>query len=117
MPYFIVDGADKFRDFVKCVFNATITYEGTAPDGTIGHCEARIGDSTIMFSGSGGPWTPRTSDLFIYVNDVDEVYKTALEHDATTVLEPADKDYGRSCGAADPLEISVDHVAVAVPNR
>ena len=103
MPYFIVDSAEKFRDFIKSVFNATITYEDTAPDGTIGHCEARIGDSTVMFGGSGGPWTPRTSDLFIYVTDADEVYKRALDNGATTVLAPADKDYGRSCGITDPF--------------
>lgn len=103
MPYFIVEGAEKFRDFVKYVFDAIITYEDTAPDGTIGHCEARIGDSTIMFAGSGGPWTPRTSDLFIYVSDADEIYKKALEHGATTVLAPEHKSYGRSCGVTDPF--------------
>lgn len=103
MPYFIVDGAEKFREFVKSVFDATTAYEDTAPDGTIGHCEARIGDSTIMFGGSGGPWTPRTSDLFIYVRDADEIYKKALEHGATTVLEPENKSYGRSCGITDPF--------------
>ena len=103
MPYFIVDGADGFREFVKSVFNATITYEDTASDGTTGHCEARIGDSTIMFGGSGGPWRPRTSDLFIYVNDADEVYKRALNNGATIVLEPENKDYGRSCGVTDPF--------------
>lgn len=103
MPYFIVDGAERFRDFIKSVFNAKITYEDTAPDGTIGHCEARIGDSTIMFGGSGGPWKPRTSDLFIYVNDADEVYKRALNNGATTVRKPENKSYGRSCGVTDPF--------------
>lgn len=103
MPYFIVDGADRFRDFIKSVFNATITYEDIAPDGSLGHCEARIGDSTIMFGGSGGQWKPRTSDLFIYVNDADEVYKRALSNGATIVLEPENKSYGRSCGVTDPF--------------
>ena len=102
---FIVDGAEKFREFVKSVFDATTAYEDTAPDGTIGHCEARIGDSTIMFGGSGGPWTPRTSDLFIYVRDADEIYKKALEHGATTVLEPENKSYGRSAASRTHLEI------------
>lgn len=74
MPYFIVDGADKFREFVKSVFDATITYEDTAPDGTIGHCEARIGDSTIMFGGSGGPWTQLRRHGSIWKYLVDHVY-------------------------------------------
>ena len=103
MPYFVVDGADKFRNFIESVFNAQVTYEGTAPDGSKGHCEARIGDSTIMFAGSGGPWTPRTSDLFVYVVDADQVHRKAVENGATTILGPEDKDYGRSCGVTDPF--------------
>jgi PhnB protein len=103
MPYFIIDGAEDFSDFIKSVFNARITYEATSPDGSKNHCEALIGDSTIMFAGSGGPWTPRTSDLFVYVDDADEVYRKALNKGAKTVLEPEDKSYGRSCGVTDPF--------------
>lgn len=102
MPYFIVDGAERFSEFIQSVFTARITFESKHPDGSAGHCEAQIGDSTIMFGGAGGPWKPRTSDLFVYVDDADEVYKKALKEGATTVFEPENKDYGRSCGVTDP---------------
>jgi uncharacterized glyoxalase superfamily protein PhnB len=103
MPYFVVEDARAFRNFIETVFNAKLTYEGIAADGSIGHCEAQIGNSTIMFAGSGGPWTPRTSDLFVYVDDADDVYMKALKSGATTILPPEDKDYGRSCGVNDPF--------------
>ena len=50
MPYLIVDGVDRFIDFVTVVFNAEITYRGKNKDGSSGHCEMNIGGSTIMFS-------------------------------------------------------------------
>ncbi len=103
MPYFIVDGAEKFRSFIESVFDAEITYESKSADGSTGHCEARIGESTIMFSGSGGPWKPRTSDLFVYVENADDTYKRALDKGATTVMEIADQNYGRSGGVTDPF--------------
>lgn len=103
MPYFIVDGAERFRDFIKTVFDAEMTYEGKGADGSIGHCEAWIGESTIMFSGSRDPWKPRTSDLFVYVENADRVYKRALDAGATSVMEMSDQNYGRSGGVTDPF--------------
>ena len=103
MPYLIIEEAPKFASFIKSVFGAEISYEGKSEDGSIGHCEAQIRGSTIMFAGSGGPWKPRTADMFVYVDDADEVYKKALSEGATTVLEPADQSYGRSCGVTDPF--------------
>ena len=103
MPYFVVDGAERFRDFITKVYDAKITYESTSPGRSLGHCEAQIGESTIMFAGSGGPWGPRTSDIFVYVEDADRTYKKALDEGATTVMEVADQDYGRSGGVTDPF--------------
>ena len=103
MPYFVVNGAGKFRDYIKTVFDAKITYESTSPDRSLGHCEARIGDSTIMFAGSGGPLGPRTSDIFVYVENADCTYKKSLDEGATMVMEIADQNYGRSGGVTDPF--------------
>ena len=104
MPHVVVDGAEKFRDYIKSVFDAKITYESASPDRSLGHCEAQIGESTIMFAGSGGPWGPRTSDIFVYVENADRTYKKGLDEGATTVMEVADQNYGRSGGVTDPLE-------------
>lgn len=103
MPYLILENAGRFFDFVKHVFNAELIYPAERPDELDGHCELRIGESTIMFAKAGGPWEPRTADMFVYVDDVDGTYNRAIGKGAATVLPPEDKEYGRSCGVTDPF--------------
>ncbi len=102
MPYLMMDDAAAFIDFIKAVFNAEMTHQSMR-DGIIGHCEAQIGGSTIMFSNSRGEWKPATANMFVYVQDADETYKKAIDAGATNVMEIADQDYGRSGGVTDPV--------------
>jgi PhnB protein len=98
MPYLIVEGAAKVIDFLKTVFNATEKDRMSSPDGTVMHAELKIGDSVIMFSEAAGDYKPNPTMLYVYVDDVDAVYKKALEAGATSVSEPKDQFYGdRSC--------------------
>ena len=102
MPYLMMEDARGFIDFIKSVFGAEMTHESER-DGKVGHCEARIGDSTMMFSQSRDDWKPAIANLFIYVDDADETYRKALAAGATTVMEIADQEYGRSGGVTDPF--------------
>lgn len=102
MPYLMMEDARGFIEFIKDVFGAEITHESER-DGIVGHCEARIGDSTMMFSQSRDEWKPASANLFIYVDDADETYRKALAAGAATVMEVADQDYGRSGGVKDPF--------------
>jgi PhnB protein len=101
MPYLIMDDATAFIGFIKAVFNAEMTQESLR-DGIIGHCEARLGDSTIMFSQSRDQWKAAPANVFIYVDDADATYYKAIKAGATSVMEIADLDYGRSGGVTDP---------------
>lgn len=101
MPYLMMDDAGAFIEFIKTVFNAELTHESTR-DGVIGHCEARIGNSTIMFSQSRDQWKAATANMFVYVEDADVTYNKAIRSGATSVMELADLDYGRSCSVTDP---------------
>ncbi len=101
MPYLIVDDAVQFIDFTEKVFNANLAFKGQNPDGSIAHCEVQIEGCTIMFGNSSAQWPARTGDLFVYVPDADAAYQRALEHGATSVMEPDNRDYGRSGGIKD----------------
>jgi PhnB protein len=103
MPYFIVDDANGFFEFAANVFGAELTHPPVPPDELDGHCEMRIGPSTIMFAKCGGPWKARTADLFVYAENADDTYRRALDAGATTVMEIADQNYGRSGGVTDPF--------------
>ena len=102
-PYLIVQGAAKLIDFLKQTFAAQEIERLTQPNGTIGHAEVRIGDSIVMMADATPEFAPMPAAIHVYVNDVDAVYKRALQAGTTSLREPADQFYGdRSAGVKDP---------------
>lgn len=101
MPYLMMEDAAGFIDFIKTVFDAEMTHQDIRGD-IIGHCEANINGSTIMFSNSRDEWKPATANMFVYVPDADASYAKAIAAGATSVMEIADQEYGRSGGVTDP---------------
>src|SRR5688572_9047826 len=106
MPYLMLDGALKFIEFTKTVFNATVTlnmHKMREDYHTVLHSELQIGSSTIMFSDASEQWKKQTANLFVYVADADETYHKALAEGAKTIMELSDQNYGRTCGVEDPF--------------
>lgn len=91
-PYLIVDGADRTIEFLKIVFGAAELRRFTGASGKIMHAEVRIDDTVVMFADGAEGWTPVPSHVHIYVNDVDTIYRRALEAGAISVQEPIKKD-------------------------
>ena len=103
-PYLVVPGVAKLLDFLKQAFAAQELHRMPRPDGTIMHAEVRIGDSLVMMGEPMGDAQPLLGSLYLYVNDVDAIYKRALQAGATSTSEPADQFYGdRSAGIKDPV--------------
>jgi uncharacterized glyoxalase superfamily protein PhnB len=101
-PYLVVNGAAKVIDFVKQAFGAQEIMRMPGPNGTIGHAEVKIGDSVVMVADAGGPHPARPANLMLYVANVDEVYRRALQAGAKSDREPADQFYGdRMAGVSD----------------
>lgn len=104
MPYLMLNGAEGFIDFTRSVFGATETFKQLRPgNGKIMHAEIMINGSTIMFSEATEEWKPQTANLFIYAENVDDTYQQTLAKGATSIMEPANQEYGRSCGVRDPF--------------
>ena len=101
-PHLSVVGAAKAIDFYKEVLGATERMRMGTPDGPIAHAEIQVGDSVIMIGEEipdGTDPSPATLGgspvaLFVYVEDVDDVYRRAISSGATTVREPEDHFYG-----------------------
>jgi PhnB protein len=74
-PYLLPPGPE-FVDFLKRVFDAEETYRGETGPGRF-HAEFRIGDSMVMVGVGSGRSMPVSLEL--YVPDVDEVYKRAID--------------------------------------
>src|SRR4051812_45309892 len=86
-PYIYIKGAAKAIDFYKEAFGAKESMRVPGPNGTVGHAELKIGDSTIMLSdempdmGARGPESYGGSPvgLMLYVENVDEVFNRAVK--------------------------------------
>ncbi|MFC4598906.1 VOC family protein [Cohnella hongkongensis] len=104
-PYVIVDGADRFIEFVRNAFEAEELERHKRPDGSIQHAACRIGDAIIEIGGGTNPDFPPTRSAFhLFVKDADEVYSRALKAGARSLYEPQNHDYGeRSGGIEDPF--------------
>lgn len=103
MPYLIINNASAFMNYMKNVFGAEEKMKVMRDESTIMHAEIKIGDSVIMFADATPQYEPRTTGLFIYVNNADETYRKAMKEGSVSLTEPADQSYGRSCGVVDPF--------------
>jgi len=101
MPYLIVQGAAKFFAFMQAVFGATEKIKVMRNEFTYMHAELQVGESTIMFTDATEEYPVQNAGLFIYVPNCDTAYEAALANGATSIMEPAKQDYGRSAGVKD----------------
>jgi PhnB protein len=89
-------------EFVKRVFGAVEVERIQDEKGL--HVETRIEDSMLVIEAGEFPpgVTPTRASVYVYVEDVDEAYKRALELGAKSVSEPEDKPYEeRGAGVQD----------------
>lgn len=111
-PHLVCDGAADAIAFYKKAFNAVESARMPGPGGKIMHAQIKIGDSHIMlvdefpdmatFSPKHLKGSPVT--LHLYVEDVDAVYKQAIDAGATARMPPADMFWGDRYGVlVDPF--------------
>jgi len=91
-PYLIVNGASLTIDFLKRVFGAAELRQITDAEGKLMHAEVRIDDTVVMLADSSAGWPGVAAHVHIYVEDVDAVYRRALDAGAKSVQEPVKKD-------------------------
>ena len=96
-PYLTVEQPAELLEFTRKAFLATELGRTTGSAGGM-HAETRIGDSMLMIGGGVG-LEQRPTAIHLYVPDVDEAYRRALEAGATSLMEPADQPYGERSGA------------------
>jgi len=93
-PYFVVEGATDFIEFLKKGFGAEEMFRFPAPGGKLGHAEVRIGSSIVMLADTSPDYPPSRMNSYLYVPDVDATYKKVLAAGAQSKREPANQFYG-----------------------
>ncbi|HSE36193.1 MAG TPA: VOC family protein [Blastocatellia bacterium] len=112
-PYLIARDAAAAMEFYKKAFGATELERITDEDGAVRHGEFKIGDSTFMITGEHPDFPAWQSPLtrggspvhiYLYVEDVDAVFKHVISCGATELLPVQDQFYGDRIGAlTDPF--------------
>ncbi len=110
--YLCVVDSRQALEWYREVFGAEVTYQPLVmDDGRVGHCEFRIGDTTIQMAdefpevGVVAP-TPGRWDvsLTVQVHDADATFALAVERGATGDRPPVDEFYGaRAAWFTDPF--------------
>lgn len=91
-PYFIVNGAQRFIDLMKKIFDAKVLRRYDMPDGTIMHAEIQIDDSVIMLGDASDKFPPVPLAMHVYVSNVDETFKRAIDAGCEFVEQPKERD-------------------------
>ncbi|HEV3333240.1 MAG TPA: VOC family protein [Bryobacteraceae bacterium] len=105
-PYLVVNDANKAIDFYKRAFGAKEIARMDGPQGKIAHAELKIGDSMIMLSDEMPGQATRSPQslggtavgVFLYLTDVDHVFKQATSAGAKVDMPLADMFWGDRYG-------------------
>lgn len=93
-PYLAIRGVAEVITFLTNAFDAKEMYAHRQADGSIMHAQVQIGDSIIMLGEACGDYQPMPGMLYLYVEDVDALYKKAIAAGGKSVKEPSDQFYG-----------------------
>ena len=107
-PYLIVESIDPFVTFLQNAFGGKETYRSQGKGGGW-HCEVQIGDTMIMIGGDrplkkDSTFTPVPITLFLYVADIDTVYKAAIAAGGKSQMEPIDDFAGNNARGASIID-------------
>lgn len=112
-PYLIVDDASAAIAFYAKAFSAEEKIRVPTADGKgVMHAEIRIGGDVVMLGEANPDWnlkSPKTlggspASIFLYVEDVDTVFATAVTAGAAEIMPPADMFWGDRMGqVVDPF--------------
>lgn len=105
-PSLAYKGAEQAITWYKNVFGAEERMRMDGPDKKIIHAELKLGDSVIFLAEENPAYkvkSPKSTNgnsitLHLYVEDVDDIIKKAVQNGATLLMAPMDMFYGDRVG-------------------
>ncbi|MBK7617541.1 MAG: VOC family protein [Burkholderiales bacterium] len=92
-PYFFVDSAEGFVDFLVQGLGGTPTLRSLRPDGRIANAQVQLGNATVMVSEASPAYPAMQAAYYLYVADADASMALALAHGARLEMAVADMPY------------------------
>jgi uncharacterized glyoxalase superfamily protein PhnB len=93
-PYLHPRRAEPLIAFLKRAFAAEEVAKYASPDGVVNHAVVRVGDSIVEMGEAHGKYETMPAMFYLYVPNVDAVYRQAVAAGAISFQEPADQPYG-----------------------
>ena len=93
-PYLHPLRAEPFIHFLKRAFNAEEVAKYASPNGVVNHAVVRVGDSLLEMGEAHGKYQPMEAMFYLYVANMEAVYRQAIAAGATSFQEPTDQPYG-----------------------
>ncbi|MDH3709844.1 MAG: VOC family protein [Cyclobacteriaceae bacterium] len=101
-PYLMVRDIKEEVTFLHKVFQAPVKEEEFDEQGALMQAEVVVGEVLIMMGLVGPEWPGHPGMNYVFVDDVDQVYRLALELGANSLMEPGDRHYHlREAGFSD----------------
>jgi PhnB protein len=106
-PYLAVADATEAIEFYQRAFGAKERSRMPGPDGKIAHAELQIGDAVLMLSDpfpQSSTKPPKelggtSCSIFVYVDNIDELFQQAIDAGATSTMDPDDMFWGDRFGS------------------
>jgi PhnB protein len=93
-PYLHPRRAEPLISFLKRAFGAVEVARYASPDGVVHHAVVRMGDSVLEMGEAHGKYETMPAMFYLYVPNMEDVYRQALAAGATKLHEPTDQPYG-----------------------
>jgi uncharacterized glyoxalase superfamily protein PhnB len=102
--YLMVQNPNELIDFLKNAFYAEeIDCSINPQTGDIANVILKIGSSCLMISQARNQYVNMRTSFYLFVDNVDEMHKRAIEYGAKVEFEPANMPYeDRQSGVIDP---------------
>jgi PhnB protein len=103
-PWLVTRDTRRLLDFIAVAFGGQELACIATEDGTVGHAEIRVGDSTLLAFDAQPDWPDTPSMLRVFVDDAEAAVSRALAAGARVVTQLDDSAWGDRGGRVrDPL--------------
>ena len=108
-PYLHPRRAEPLISFLKRAFGAEEVAKYASPDGVVHHAVVRVGDSVLEMGEAHGTYEPMEAMFYLYVPNMETLYRQALAAGATTFQEPTVQPYGDRNARQGPVREQMVH--------
>ena len=100
--------------FLEDAFGAKEIARYQSPDGRVMHTQVKVGDTIIEMGEPQGPYQPMPTMVYLYVQDVDALYKRAVGAGGISMTEPANMPYGDRVASVKDLQDNVWYLSTPI---